>query len=246
MSDINGLGGVNSAQQLLGLNMMQKVLKSSFGDGMEFEMVYQALLDSMKESTSQTGKTFNGLLNSGDNNGVGVLAGQNLQDIPLEMSDGLGYLTSNSYLNNYNVNGISNVSTTSSDANMKKIYESVNKYCNKYGVDANLVLGVIKAESNFNPKAVSSAGAKGLMQLMPSVCKDTGVSNPFDIDENIKGGVKLLKSNLDKYNGNTAMALMAYNAGPGTVQSRGVSSVSDLYKMPNETQNYVNKIMNNL
>jgi soluble lytic murein transglycosylase-like protein len=250
MASTNGLEGVNSAQKMIAMDMMQKVLKSSFGDGIEFEMVYQSLLDSMKDDTSQTSKTLNGLLGSDEDQGLNaysaanISAGQDLEALPLELDGQLGFLNYSSYLNGLNLNNISEVSTTSNDANMKKIYESVNKYCSQYGVDPNLVIGVIKAESNFNPKAISSVGAKGLMQLMPSVCQDTGVSNPFDIDQNIKGGVKLLKANLERYNGDAAMALMAYNAGPGTVKARGVSSVADLYKMPAETQNYVKKIMN--
>ena len=84
------------------------------------------------------------------------------------------------------------------------------------------------------------------MQLMDFNSEAYGVNNPFDIDENINAGVQHIKSYLDLYDGNVEMALMAYNAGPGTVERRGVNSVSDLYKMPEETQNYVTKIMGQL
>ena len=84
------------------------------------------------------------------------------------------------------------------------------------------------------------------MQIMDFNLESYGVNNPFDIDENIEAGVKHIKSYLDMYDGNVEMALMAYNSGPGTVQRRGVTSLNDLYKMPEETQNYVTKIMKQL
>lgn len=113
----------------------------------------------------------------------------------------------------------------------------------KYGVDENLIRAIIKVESDFNPNCVSSAGAKGLMQLMPENCRDLGVSNPFDIEQNIDGGTRHIKEYLDKYNGDVEMALMAYNGGPTRMARRGVKSINDIYKMPKETQNYVPKVM---
>ena len=126
---------------------------------------------------------------------------------------------------------------------MQRIYSAVNKYSEEFGVDPNLVLAVIKAESNFNPNVVSSAGAMGLMQLMPVNCEEDGVSDPFNVEDNIRGGVKQLRGHINRYNGDIEMALMAYNAGQGTVKRRGVTSADDLYKMPKETQNYVPKVM---
>ncbi|CEI72234.1 MULTISPECIES: lytic transglycosylase domain-containing protein [Romboutsia] len=136
------------------------------------------------------------------------------------------------------------VSVTASDKDTKSEIESAVKIASsKYGIDENLIKAVIKVESDFNPNCVSSAGAKGLMQLMPCNIKDLGVKNPFDIKENIDAGTRHLKEYIDKYHGNIEMGLMAYNGGPTRMVKRGVRSVNDIYKMPKETQNYVPKVM---
>lgn len=130
---------------------------------------------------------------------------------------------------------LSNTVSKTKDAIMGYIKEA----SEKHGVEEKLIKALIKQESGFNPNAVSSAGALGLMQLMPSTAKYLGVQDALNPKENIEGGVKYLKQMLDKYNGNKILALAAYNAGPGAVDKYdGVPP----YK---ETQNYVRAVLKN-
>lgn len=116
----------------------------------------------------------------------------------------------------------------------------------KYGVPADLIKAVIDTESSFNPNVVSSAGAKGLMQLMDGTANGLGVSDPFDPAQSIDGGVRYLSYQLKRYDGEEKMALAAYNAGPGRVNKLGVSNdeelMANLSRLPKETQAYIAKI----
>ena len=114
---------------------------------------------------------------------------------------------------------------------------SVQMFARQYGVDEKLVRAVMKQESCFNASARSSAGAMGLMQLMPGTADQLGIANAWDPHQNIQGGVKYLAQMLREFNGDKQLALAAYNAGPGAVRKyNGVPP----YR---ETRNYVAKIM---
>ncbi len=115
--------------------------------------------------------------------------------------------------------------------------QSINRACEKYGVDPSLVRAVVKVESDYDPYAVSHKGAVGLMQLMPQTAQDLNVKNSFDPHENIEGGVRYLRYLLDRYEGNLKLALAAYNAGETAVRRWG--SVPPF----RETQNYVKKVL---
>ena len=118
--------------------------------------------------------------------------------------------------------------------NFDKIIKTISA---KYNVDPRLVSAVVQTESNFDPKAESACGAQGLMQLMPATAKELGVQDSLDPAQNLDGGVQYLGSMLNRFDGNVAMALAAYNAGPAAVSKYGGVPP---YK---ETQTYVKRVL---
>lgn len=127
--------------------------------------------------------------------------------------------------------------TVKSDGTLTTTIDDIFKRASeKYGVSYDFLVAVAKAESDFNPKCVSSAGAKGIMQIMPYEAKELGVDDVYDAEQNIMASAKLLAAHLKKFNGDTTLAAAAYNAGSGRVkQYGGVPPFT-------ETQNYVKKI----
>jgi len=119
----------------------------------------------------------------------------------------------------------------------------------RYGVDPALIKGVIQTESSFQAGAQSSAGAKGLMQLMDDTARSLGVADPFDPQQNIDAGTRYLSYLLRKYDGNVMTALAAYNAGPGRIDRLGIRTDGELAarigELPQETQRYVRKVLEN-
>ncbi len=118
------------------------------------------------------------------------------------------------------------------------IEKNIHAAARKYDLSTELLRGVIRAESNFEVRAVSRAGAQGLMQLMPETARELGVDNPFDINQNIDGGARYLRKMLDKFGGDIKLALAAYNAGPGAVEKYGGQIPP--YR---ETEQYVDKVL---
>jgi hypothetical protein len=107
----------------------------------------------------------------------------------------------------------------------------------KYDIEPSLIKALITVESNWDSSAVSKKGAIGLMQIMPATATDMKIINPYDPGQNIEAGTRYLRFMLDRFEGNLALALAAYNAGPTTVEkSGGVPAIA-------ETRNYIKKVL---
>lgn len=117
------------------------------------------------------------------------------------------------------------------------MHHHINRAATVHKVDPSLIKAIIKTESNFNPLAVSTQGAQGLMQLMPGTARDLNVQDPFDVWQNIEGGTRYFRWLLDSYHGNVELSLAAYNAGPGRVKPFG-----KIPRIP-ETRAYVSKVL---
>lgn len=125
----------------------------------------------------------------------------------------------------------------SSTQSTADIAELIDKTAKRYGVDPKLALAVARTESNLSPDAVSSAGAVGVMQLMPETASSLGVRDITNPSENIDAGVRYLRQMLDTFDGNATYAVAAYNAGPQAVKDyQGIPPYA-------ETRNYVKKVL---
>jgi soluble lytic murein transglycosylase-like protein len=119
---------------------------------------------------------------------------------------------------------------------LDELRKTISRASEEYNIDEELIRAVIQVESGWKADAVSSKGARGLMQLMPRTAAMLGVEDSFDPDQNIEGGVKYLAQLTDKYAGDVEMALAAYNAGPSRVDEAGGVPFP-------ETARYVNNVM---
>lgn len=128
-------------------------------------------------------------------------------------------------------------SNSGEDVSKAEINGLIDEYSQKNGLDSDFVRAVVKQESGFNEKATSRCGAAGLMQLMPGTAKSLGVVNPYDAEQNIAGGTKMLSNLMKTYGGNKELVLAAYNAGGGAVKKYGGIPPYA------ETQRYVKNIL---
>ncbi|KGN01983.1 lytic transglycosylase [Clostridium novyi A str. 4570] len=204
-------------EEFLKFQLMTTMLKQAAGDSPAFQVAMESLLNA-------------GLDNYDDNF---------LDKLSLKEED----MTNLGYAAKERVENIRKDVKSSVKSGNITIDKAVENASRKYGIDKDLIMAVIKQESDFNPKCVSHAGAMGLMQLMPVNCRDLHVKNPYDIEENIDGGTRHLKDMLNRYGNNKKMALAAYNAGCGTLRRRGVKDESGICRLPLETRDYVKKVM---
>ncbi len=168
------------------------------------------------------------------------------------VTDVMSHFNFPEFMSNSNTSSVSSSSTTESfddvltqfminEVSDEELSESIEdailSASTKYDIDPYLIKAVIRQESNFDTYAVSSAGAQGLMQLMPLTAASLGVTDSFDVDQNIDAGTNYLDQLLDRYDGNEELALAAYNAGPSNVDKYG-----DIPPFE-ETENYVSSVL---
>jgi soluble lytic murein transglycosylase-like protein len=118
---------------------------------------------------------------------------------------------------------------------MPRINAAIASASEKYGVEENMIRSIIKAESSFQPFSLSTSGAMGLMQLMPGTAEWLSVADPYNIEQNIRGGTQYFRDQLNNFSGNTKLALAAYNTGPNAVRRYG--------GIPAQAQRYVNRVL---
>lgn len=204
-------------EQFMQFQMVTEMFKQAAGDSPAFQLVMESLLNAVSDNEGNIDLDKLGLSQT-DLNKLGYAGGERITNIYNDVK-------------------------TSIDSGNTSIEEAVEMASRKYGIDRDLIMAVIKQESDFDPYSTSHAGAQGLMQLMPENSRDLGVTNPYDINQNIDGGTRYLRDMLDMYGNSKQLALAAYNAGPGTLRRRGVDTIEEISKLPYETRDYVKKVM---
>lgn len=257
--DIQSLKSLLELQALQSLGTDQNTSTATSNNSSMFSNMIEEVLENATSSSTLDISNMLGSVSSGlDSNKLSQLTNNSVSG-PLASNPYLAslmYANSNSSIADFTqkTTSTNNLPTsienyTSTDFTGTTAFENVlagaTKYADtiaaasaKYDVPEKLIAAVMKQESNFNPSAVSSAGATGLMQLMPATAKYLGVDDSKNPQQNIMGGAKYLRQMLDKFDNNISTALAAYNAGPGNVKKYG--------GIPpfKETQNYVKKVMN--
>lgn len=244
-----------TAKQLIDLQLMSGIdlqgtalqnTSSTGGSDSAFNLMLQQLMQSDSLVTSEN--EYDSALNTGQAINVN---GQLWQILKANTELGSGVSTDlnvESASSGRDIQGSSATSNPGVNHGSKptEYNDLIRKASQDYGVPESLIKAVIDTESSFNPNSLSSAGAKGLMQLMDGTAQGLGVSNAFDPAQNIDGGTKYISYQLKRYDGNLNTAMAAYNAGPGRLKKLGISNDQQLMEklslLPVETQKYVTKI----
>lgn len=252
---------IKSATQLLQMSMLKKIVTdestdSLTGSGQSSDM-FKMMLESLIENAVTGETSLNGVNTdltkiqalTGGNTDLTQLQALNSGNIDASQLQALigenADLTKLQELYNVQQKDPSNTLTSSQDGatSNENIEIAIQAAAKKYGVDEDFIKAMIKQESSFRTDAVSKAGAMGLMQLMPKTAESLGVSNPFNVMENVDGGTKYIKKLMDSFGGSKELALSAYNGGISRMNRRGVDTTEEISNMPKETQNYVDKVM---
>jgi citrate lyase gamma subunit len=211
-----GADGTNNIAQILQAGILSKLFQGGEGGGEGFQMVLGALVKALNEKQQGTS--------------IGIDSNKGFDGVHIN----------DMVLRTLNGTTVDPVNTNKTDK--ERIDAAIKAAAQKHGVNEGLIGAIIKVESNFNPKSQSSAGAMGLMQLMPENVREYGITDPYNIEQNIDAGTRHIKDYLKMYKGDLEMALSAYNFGPGNMNRRGIKSHSDFYKLPTETKDYLVKI----
>lgn len=230
MSISNNTNDLSKVQSMMALQVFSQMIKKTMGSSPAFDIAMESVSKALMDNTGAASN-----INLFENNLSSNLPGKLLND-NAKLKEVL--------MNKANVSSTKIISSFKS--NNERIENAILSASKKYGVDESVIRAIIKQESDFNPNVTSWAGAMGLMQLMPENVQYYGVQDPYNIEQNIDAGTRHIKDYIKMYKGNVKMGLAAYNAGPGTLQRRGVKTEADFYKLPSETQNYVKIISKNL